>query len=87
MDKKVVQKFQHSRVPFSRNTAVFRKELANRKQKFKSSTMGLRPRASVFNITKSKFISTSGKNESSRKYLGSIGNTGIVEERSNSKQK
>ena len=46
--------------------------------------MGVRPRASVFKITKSKFTPTSNKNKSSRKHLGSEGNTGNIEERSNS---
>ena len=41
--------------------------------------MGLRPRALVFKITKSKFTPTSGK-----KYHGLEGNTGNVKEGSNS---
>ena len=49
MDKKVVQKFQHSRVPFSRNTAVFRKELANRNKnsQVQQWVSGLEPQFSI----------------------------------------
>ena len=78
-EKSVVQKSQHSRVLFSKNAAVFRKKLANSNQKPTNYAMGLRPRLSVFKITKSKFTPTSCKNESSIKYLGSGGNTGNVE--------
>ena len=48
-------------------------------QKSTISAMGLRPRALVFKITKSKFTPTSGK-----KYHGLGGNTGNVKEGSNS---
>ena len=84
VDIKVVQKFQHSRVPLIRKTAVFCEKLANSNQKSKNFAMDLRHRASVFKITKSKFTPILGKNETRRKYFGSGGNTGNVEERSNS---
>ena len=61
-DKKVVQRFQHSRVPFSRKTAVFRKKLANSTQKSINASMDLWHRDSVFKITKSIVSPISDKN-------------------------
>ena len=51
--------------------AVFRKKKStNSNLKSKNSAISLKPRAQVFKITKSKFTPASGKNESSREYLG-----------------
>ena len=64
---KVDKKFQHLRILFS---SILQKKSANSNQKSKNSAISFKSRASVFKITKSKFTPASGKNESSREYVG-----------------